>query len=98
MCDVPHYQVEGASRQETLVSGVVLLLTSKVPCHERDALQRRLTLLYLTGICPVTYNNPHCAQVVGGGDISHPMGVCVCVYKYYLTRGAQSDRLMPQLS
>ena len=73
MCDIPHDQIEGASRQETLVSGVVLLLTTKVPRHERDALQRCLTLSHLTVVCPVTHHNPHSANIGGGRDILQPI-------------------------
>ncbi len=60
--------------------GVVLLLTTKVPGHEGDALEGRVGLTHLPIICPVTHNNPHSAQVNIRWDITHPVCVCVCVW------------------
>ena len=69
MGDVPDGQVEGASGEEALVGGVVLFLSSKIPCHKGNALESCLTLFHSLEVGPVTDHDTHCRDVsVGSFD------------------------------
>ena len=75
MSNVPHNEIERPAGEEALMRGVVLFLSSKIPRHKRDALERGLGHSDPSVVRPITDNNTYCAKV--SRDIIH--SVCVCV-------------------
>ena len=57
MSDIPDHKIQRSSREEALVCGIVLLLATKVPGLECDAVYTTLAMLYLLAVCPVINDN-----------------------------------------